>query len=134
RAFYRDDVSLGSGNAGGQLVDRFSGVLRQIILVESEMHRRLYHWAIVIEVDDRVGQSVHPLRRAVRRHLRLIGFASRSHSLLVYFSGTGLHALDSSLGALIDVLDVFRILRGQVVEFISLVNERRRLLTHVILG
>src|SRR6202795_643601 len=77
RAFYRDDVSLGSGNAGGQLVDRFSGVLRQIILVESEMHRRLYHWAIVIEVDDRVGQSVHPLRRAVRRHLRLIGFASR---------------------------------------------------------
>jgi hypothetical protein len=42
--------------------------------------------------------------------------------------------LDSSLGALIDVLNFSRILRGQVVEFIGFVDEWRRLLTHVILG
>src|SRR5882762_11331553 len=46
RALYRNDVSLGSGNAGGQLVDGLSGVLRQIVLVEPEMHRCLNHGAI----------------------------------------------------------------------------------------
>src|SRR6202163_1570279 len=134
RALYGNDVSLGSGDTGGQLVDGLSGILRQIVLVESEMYSCLNHGAIVIEVDDGIGQNIHTLRRAVRRHLRLIGFASRSQSLLVYLCGTGLHALESSLGALIDVLDVFRILRGHVVEFVGLVDQRRRLLTHVILG
>src|SRR6266851_1105747 len=134
RALDCDDVSLGRGDAGGKLVDRFLGLLRQIVLVEPEMHRRLHHWAIVIEVDDRVGQSVHTLRRAVRRQLRLIGVASSGHSLLVYLCGARLHGLDSRLRALIDVLNVFRILRRQVVKFIGLVDQRRGLLTHVILG
>ena len=89
---------------------------------------------IVVEVDDRVGQDIHALASAVRGQLRLIGFATRRQSFLVYLSGLGLHGLDSRLGALIDVLDISGILRGQVVEFIGLVNQRRGLLPHVILG
>src|ERR1700687_1126014 len=134
RAFNRDDVSLGSRNAGRQLVDRFPGVLRQIVPVESEMHRRLHYRTIVVEVDDSVGQSVDTLGGAIRRQLRLIGIASRGHSLLVHLCGLCLDSLDSSLGALIDVLNVFRILRGQIVEFVSFIDQRCSLLTHVILG
>ena len=98
------------------------------------MHRRLHHRAIVIEVDDSVGQTIYTLGRAVRRQLRLFGFASRGQRLLVYFCGACLHGLDSGLGALVDVLDVFRILRGQVVEFVGLIDQRRGLLTDISLG
>ena len=61
--------------------------LRQIVLVESEMHRRLHHGTIVVEVDDRVGQNIDALGSAVRRQLRLVGFASRGQSLLVDLRG-----------------------------------------------
>ena len=86
------------------------------------------------QVQVRQRLSLDALRGIVGRVLRFIRISTGRQGFLVHFFGARLRGLDSGLGALIDVLDVARILRRHVVQFIGLVDQRRGLLAAVILG
>src|SRR5207244_8360869 len=49
-AFHRDDVTLGVGDGGAQLVQFFFGLLGQKILVETKVDGGLTHNLVVVEV------------------------------------------------------------------------------------
>ena len=70
----------------------------------------------------------------VGQGLRLRGLLSGSLRLLVDFRGLGLHLLDAGLCACVYVLNVLGILRGQVVQLIGLVDQRRGFLANVVLA
>src|SRR5262249_38021344 len=133
-AFHGDDVALGRGDTGRELVELFLRLLGQVVLVESEQNRSIGDGTIIIEIDDGVGEQVDALHGLVRHRLGIIRLLACGEGLLVYFSRFGLHSLNACLGALIDILDVARILGGQVVKFIRLVDEWRGLLANVVLA
>ncbi len=48
--------------------------------------------------------------------------------LLIDFCGLGIHSLDAGLSPRVDVFNVLRVLRREIVEFVGLVDERGGLL------
>src|SRR5581483_1887460 len=133
-AFDGEDVALGVGNVGGELIQSLAGFARQIVFVESEVHRGLGDDAIVVEIGHRVLQRVHTIDGLIREILGLIGLSAGGLGLLVHFGGLGLHGLDALLGTRVNVFNVARILRGQVIELVDLVNDRGGFIANVILA
>ena len=64
-AFHRDDVTLGVGNDGRQLVEFVFGVLGQEVLVEAKVHSGFVHYVIVVEIRDRIRERANPVNGVV---------------------------------------------------------------------
>ena len=54
--------------------------------------------------------------------------------LLFDLGRLGIYSLNASLSTSIDVFNVFRVLRGEVVEFVGLIDKGRGLVLHIILA
>src|SRR5581483_9984128 len=133
-ALYGNDVPLGIGNVGRQLVQLFFGLFGQEVLVEAKVDCGLAHHAIVVKIGHGVREHVNAVHGVVRRLLRLRGLLTGGLRLLVGRSCSLHHLLNASLSARVHILNSFSVLRGQVVEFIGLVDNRRGLLFDVILA
>jgi len=116
----------------GELIESFLRLGRQIVPVEAELHRCLGDGVIVIQVGDRVGQHADASVRSISDLLRLLRVLGSDLRLLLDFSGLRVHRLDAGLRARVNVFDIARILRSQVVQFVGLVDQWRRLILHIV--
>src|SRR5262249_27135284 len=128
-AFYGNDLALGVGNVGGELIQRFLGLLRKVVFVEAEVHGGFGYHVIVVQIRHGVLQRVDAMHGVIGQTLALIGLLAGGQSFLVDFSGLGLDCLNPRLRAGIDVLDGVGIFGGQIVQLVGLVDQRSGLLT-----
>ena len=98
------------------------------------MHGGFGDHAIVIQIGHGVLQRVDAVDCVVSLGLGLACLVGSGLRLLVYFGGLGRHLLDTGLRPGIDIFDRVGIFRGQIIELIGFVDQRRGLLTDIILA
>ena len=96
------------------------------------MHSGLSDNLVIVEVAHGIGQDINPVNSVICRGLRLRGLLPGRLCLLVGSGSAGVHVLNTGLRAGVNVLDRLRVLGGQVVELVGLVDNWRGLLTNII--
>ena len=129
-----DYIAFGVRNVIAELIESFLGFLAKDSAVEGKVHRGFSHRAIVIQVRDRIRQRVYFAGGLGCSLVSLIGSLSCGDCFLIGSGGFVVHSLDALLGSRVDITNVLRGLRRQIVEFVGFIDYRRSFVAHVLLG
>jgi hypothetical protein len=121
------DVALLSFQLRSNLIQGFLGFLIQRGLSRAEVKFCIGNLLVLVEIADRRIQLVRLRAGLLCQLLRLTSLRRSLQSLLICLVCRTLRLVDTSLRAGIDILDVIRVLGGELIQLIQPVFNRRNL-------
>src|SRR5579885_533293 len=117
-----------------ELIESFFGLGAQHLLSRTETDLGVGNWLILIQGADRLLHGGQLRAGLIDRLLCGLSAVAGIYCVLVGFIGLERCLLDAFLSASINVLDIFRILRGEFIELVHAIADRLHLALNVFLA